>query len=713
MVSTGYLACWFANLFEFRRRSFVERIFWSIPASTAVSTIAAVALTWILSLAAAEWFFLICGSLWIAVLLSEYLRLRQSNRTWNIGWNPLGTSTVLLALVYCVLGVLSLIDIQRDHELFMSMSVYDQGARANWTDAILRSGVPPANPLFLFKHPVPMRNYYFWYVLCAAVVRMVHVSSRSALIASCVWSGFGMAALAGLYLKQFLFAGKRLRRTFLAAAMLVCVGGLDILLHCWNFFYLHVPLFDRPAMWTQLNCWFITFSLDPHHLTSVTCCMFGFLIAWIAAENESSFAFPVALIATAFASSVGLSAFDSLAFALISAAWIVWQIVFERRFRAPMLLLCAAALGALLVSPYIWSLFHTPSGIEGSGSAFGLGVRETFPSESWSAGFFRGFASSHHEMAKSFRNLVLLPPGLMLELGFYFFVLLIYLIPPLRARKPLSAERRSLVFIAVASIVVSSFLGSFVLNYNNFGVLSGLFAQFSLLLLGSEVVDAWKDREVLDSEAEDPARLHDFVPPWLRAITAFALILGFLSTIYYSLMFRFITPLTEAAHKRAVHDLIAGNLSHDAYISYFGYRKLNASIPVNAVVQFNPSYHNEYWSVVELIGVNHQTAIGGDRSWCGAVLGGDPRGCAVMGPPIAGLYKTATAQGAHEVCSAFGIQYLVATIYDPIWNDRDSWVWQLPPVVQEPEFRAVDCREQIQSPPESHQSRPVAQPQAQ
>lgn len=41
-LCTGYLAAWFTNLHNFRQRTFIERLFWSIPLSLAISTIASV-----------------------------------------------------------------------------------------------------------------------------------------------------------------------------------------------------------------------------------------------------------------------------------------------------------------------------------------------------------------------------------------------------------------------------------------------------------------------------------------------------------------------------------------------------------------------------------------------------------------------------------------------------------------------------------------------
>ena len=92
------------------------------------------------------------------------------------------------------------------------------------------------------------------------------------------------------------------------------------------------------------------------------------------------------------------------------------------------------------------------------------------------------------------------------------------------------------------------------------------------------------------------------------------------------------------------------------------------------------------------VGVNHQVVIVTEKPWCGSELGGDPSGCAIMAPAIGAIYKGGTIEQARIMCREYGIQYLVARTYDPVWNERQSWVWRLPPVVANEEFRALDCQ---------------------
>lgn len=696
MVCTGYLVGWFTNFHGFQRLTFVERIFWSIPLSLAISTIASFLTGWAFSLTMVSLFFLSSAVLFLITVVWEWLQLRRSRAELIIGWQPLGRGALIWAVAGIVIAILSLVDFQYDRQLFMSLTIYDHGNRVSWTESIMRSGIPPANPLYWNGHAAGMRNYYFWYVVCAAVARMAHVSARAALMASCVWSGFALAALIGLYLKHFLDAGKRMRRQFLTATSLLMVGGLDIIIHFWNIVYLHVPPFSHPRAWVvgQIDSWFVTLLFAPHHIAGLVCCMFAFLLAWMAGnDGKRQFIISTLLIAFALASALGLSIYVTFAFFLMMLAWALWQVVFEHTWRSSLVLLAGGMGAVVLLAPYLWSLTHTSSGMHGS-TPFGFAVRETVPPDSLLlTGFIKSINEAHPTAARNLANLLLLAPGIAVELGLYLAVFLFYLVPAFRARIPLTASQRSLVFISVTGLLLTSFMRSFVLSYNDFGFRGALLVQFALLLLSSEVITSWKSAEVKPGHNDIPSDLPAHASSWLRSIIGVTFILGILSTVYYAVMFRFTVPLVEAAHKRAVHDPIAGNLSRDAYISTIGYAELDASIPRDAIVQFNPSLPNEFWTLVNLVAINRQAAIAYDKPWCGAELGGDPSGCPAMAAGIDKLFQGATAEQARTSCRQYGIQFLVSTIYDPAWKDDRGWVWNLKPVVQDEEFRALDCRE--------------------
>ncbi len=148
MVCTGYITAWFTNLHQFRQRSIVERIFWSVPLSLSVSTIASVLIGRFLSLAAVVEFLLVSAAVWVATLIREWTQLRRSGKKWAIGFNPLGGKALSFALIWILVTVLLLADLQSGHRLFMSLAFFDHGMRINWTESVLRTGVPPVNSLY-------------------------------------------------------------------------------------------------------------------------------------------------------------------------------------------------------------------------------------------------------------------------------------------------------------------------------------------------------------------------------------------------------------------------------------------------------------------------------------------------------------------------------------------------------------------------------------
>jgi hypothetical protein len=694
-VCPGYLVAWFTNLHDFRQRSLVERIFWSLPLSLAVSTISAYFIGKFVSVAAIVVLLWVAAVLTVGVVSQEWWTRRRSHAPWKIGWQPLGGRFATFAIIWVAVAITSLVDIQTNQKVFASLAIFDHSMRVNWIDSIVHSGIPPVNSLFMFIHPSRMRYYYFWYILCAAIARMTHLPVRPLLNASCVWSGFNLVALAGLYLKHFLKVGGRLRPQLLRGVGLLAVANVGVCVNLWDFFVLHASLPGYLEVWKvgEISSWFDSLLWVPHHVASMTCCMLGFLLASMERKLSSRRSIAaVILIAASFASAFGLSIYVAFAFFLVCLAWALWQVVFERSFR-PALLLAAAGTGAvILLLPFLAELTHSESTVVG-GSVFSFAVRETIPPEPLLAtDFFRQLAVDHVSAARNLANSILLVPGYAVELGFYFVVFLIFLVPAFRMRSPITAAQRSLLFIGAATLLPMSFLRSGVIESNDFGWRAALFLQFPLLLLASDLLTSWSVADGKTPELIAAESLPGKTPYLIRAIASYALVLGVLTTLYQALMVRFTIPFREA-QLRATRGSTAGWLPHKAFISAQGYAELNALISPNAVVQYNPRIPDQLWLNADWIGVEHSSAIAYDTPPCGSEFGGDPRGCTIVSPAINRLYNGASAAQARSTCREFAIQYLVARIYDPAWNDQNSWVWNLKPVVADPEFRALDCRE--------------------
>ena len=688
------MAAWFTDLHDFRQRSIVDRLFWSVPLSVAVSTIASVLIGKAFSLMVVVAFFLTSTGLFLGTVVAEHFQLRRSGKKRRTGWSPFGGTAMLLGVLWVALAILSLIDLQSDHQLFMSLTIFDHGPRVNWTESILRTGIPPANPLYLYGQPASMRYYYFWNVICAAVARMSRLPVRAVYVAGCVWGGFILAAIIGLYLKYFLAVGDRLRKQFITTVSLLAVSGYGSIVILWKTIYRHGGLPGAPWTTDPLNSWYDSLVYVPHHLSSMVCCMLAFLLAWIEGENDTHKRVAcVAFISLALASSFGLSIYVSFAFFLLVLVWALWQVAVEHVFQ-PALLLAGGGGGAVvLLLPYLSELRHDASAMHG-GSMFSFAVRETFSADGiLASGFMQPLAHSHPAVALNLGRLILLLPGLAVELGVFLVALLIFLVPRWRCRRHLTKAEGSLLFIAVTIFLISSFIRSNVLDINDFGVRSALFLQFVILLMASEILTAWRvpGRAVAGTGSTDGLQCES--PTWIRFSVRVAIVLGVITTIHQAIILRFTIPIANAVtHMRPVNDPVAANLPHNAYISAIGYAQLDAAIPRDAVVQYNPYSPNVFWSQVDTVGIDHQSAIANDKPWCGSELGGDPSGCLAMATAIDSLFNGATAEQARATCRSYKIGYLVSRNYDPVWQDKHSWVWTLKPVVSDPEFRALDCK---------------------
>jgi hypothetical protein len=700
-VCTGYVVGWFTNLHDFRQRSLVERIFWSLPLSVALSTISAVLIGKFLSLSAVVVFYAAASVLFLAILAREGFRLRRSRERWNLGFHPLGSKTLILATLWTAGTILSLVDIQVDHKLFVSVAMLDQSYRVNWTESVLHTGVPPANPLYMYGHPAPMRNYYFWYVLCATVAKATSLPVRPVFTASCVWAGFAFAALIGLFLKHFLVVGARLRRQFLLSIALLSITGLDVGVVLWNLFYFHVPPPADLEAWSRdgIVSWLHTLFWAPHHLVSMLCCMFAFLLAWTADATSKRDRFvSVVVIAFALSSAFGLSIYVTFAFFLAMVVWALQQVAIERRPQPAILLALGGALSLLLLIPYVRELLHSDSSLNAVGtgaqaSLFSFAVRQMIPPDGLlQAQPLRSLAAAHPLAASNIAKLILLVPGYTLELGFFLAVFLIYLLPAWRKRVQLTSAQRSLMWIVAATFPFMSFVRSGVLQTNDFAWRAAMFVQFPLLLLASELLTRWSIEGNKPHAPENADGLPGPTPRWLRSVAALALVIGVFSTTCQALMFRFLIPLGDMASV-ASGDPYARNLSQKAYISSVGYAALNEVIPQNAVVQFNPegTSQDRISAIANMLGINHQTEIAADQGGCGSEIGGDPTGCTILSAAIDNLYNGASAEQARATCRQLGIQYLVIRVYDPAWKDKNGWVWRLKPVVAYLDFRALEC----------------------
>lgn len=669
LFAPGYVLGWAANLFAFRQMSWPHRLLWAIAYSFA--------LTPILSYWAGKYAGLnaVCGIL-LALTIAAAALIAGERPTLHRRPLLITATATLLGSAFIFL---MLADLQIGHKLYFSVVEFDQSYRVAFTQSVLRSGVPPANPLYFAGGPQPMRYYYVWYVVCAVVAKLAHVSARQAFFASSAWAGIGLVAITALFTKHFSTATSNAKRRATIAVALLAVTGADLLPSIGA---LCAGAFNGDMEWwsvDQISSWQDSILWVPHHTAALIACLVAILLVRKAQLESGNRVLLGILAGTAFASAFGMSVYLAAGTAILFAAWLLHLLLHRRPLRAWALNTTSLSVTALcLLAPLLREfLSAAPASSRSTQTShvLQLGLREMIYAQPLAG--IRPFRWFGHPAADILAKLLLLPVGLALELGVYAVTLWIVV----RRRTLPSDENRSLtLFLALTGLVIVCCVRSTVIGNNDFGYRAAMLPQFFLLLLTAELLtDGWP--QLASSQK--------------RILTTF-LVLGFAGTLYQAVVLRTYLPIEEHVHASGFAQLPEHLFqAHEALTTF------QQTAPPDAVWQFNPFPPPQapgnnvvqryiYFDRALLIYGGRQTLNA--EPACAAEFGGDTRPCAAIMDATAALYAaTTTAAQARTYCRHFGVGYLAASDTDAPWATRESWVWTLPVVAEQPAFRIVRC----------------------
>ena len=693
LYAPGYLVAYATDLFRFRQMGFVDRSMWAIACSFCIAPIAAHLVGRSAGLSGICWLLSICALGTILLLAQKSGRPDWSRRDIGV--------TALVGCGWIAFVLLMLIDLQIGHKLFFTVAMADESYRIAFINAVVRTGIPPANPLYFAGSPAPMPYHYFWYVLCAAVVKLAHVSARQSYIASCIWAGFGLMVTVKLYASHF-FHWQRKQRWI--ALGLLLVTGADLIPALGN--AILQPSLNGDIEWWSvdpIDAWPDSLLWVPHHVASVLCCLLAFLFLWRTLEPLSRNAkrWTIVLAAVACASAVGLSVYVAFGFALLILAWLVRLVVIRHPQRTELWLrtISVAALSVVMLAPFLWELSSAclhPVCVEPNGAAtpvthlFTLSVRRMIDSGLLTGlPMFSSWNHSHPVLLDQAIRLLLLLPGLAMELGLYGAVLLLLLWAKRRHETmPKNDARDTAVFFAVCGLIMTMFLGSSVISNNDFGYRAVMLAQFFLLLLAADVLGSWSVPGSVPVIANSPTRRR-----WLYSLLA----LGVAGFFYGAFLLRAWLPMETTRAQNGFRQLPEESFQvREAFVA------LDRVAPPNAVVSFNPIDRtigqktevmtpDEYFQRMLVMNAGRQI-LNAERI-CATHFGGNPSECSPIQNATVQLYAlpTPSAQWAHEYCSRFGVQYLLVSNRDPAWRSDAGWPVMLPVIAQEPALRILQC----------------------
>ena len=666
----GFLLGYVSNVAGFRSCSAAERFLWSIVLSISISPILAVLVTRISSLTVTVALFVLAAAAAMALVGREIFSGPSKSRT------PQPTTRIALCMmaVWVVLALFALVDWQIGDRLYVSYLAYDHAVRTVLVDAAARTGVPPRNPYFGLGGAPVLRYYYYWYVICALPVHLAGIAPRTSLNGSVLWSGFALAALIPLYLKHFSQERENLRFKSIVGIGLLLVTGYDLIPFVALSRWLHA-LWGDMEWWdtNQVTSWIGSFLWVPHHVASLVACLTGFLLlTMLGSEATVRQRIWTALLAgAAFSSAAGLSVYVTFVFCIFIVVWAL-TVLLVRGPSEFFTYVGAAGFAVFLALPYL----HDLQGPSTAGSKFVFFAFRDYPvAQLW---LRRQGVSNATALA-----LLQLPTLLLVyffEFGVYFLVFWWYLRREIRNRWKMSLRERAAWVMFGLSLLVVSVLASNTTGNNDLGSRGVLVVQFVLLIWAAPLVAELFQRE-------GRARLGR---GWMIALSV-SLVLGALGTILQLGLLRAYAPAVDGGLSPQTEPWIgrAPGFGKRTLLLRKSLDGLKANTLRAAVVQYNPATAD--LNVFHLY-TDRQVAAG--DSGCGATFGGELEKCKQFFGYIDAAFNRPGVSNAWDMdrfCNAFRINVLVATNSDPVWRDRQTWVWTRPPLYSDDIMRAVAC----------------------
>ena len=612
---------------------------------------------------------------------------------------------------------------QVGHHVYLSTLINDWGVRVAMVEGAMRSGVPPINGLStLSPHQLGvapyLRYYYFWYILVAQVATLLHIPAQAALVASCVWAGWGFLAALFLVLKHVLGEHGRWARACLWLCLLFTVLGLDILptASMW-LSRTHHPLMEMEWWRPDRTPSFLGMVLaSPHHIAGFCSLLCGTLLLFmLGSPTEEGFAIGLPRMLSTlfvaglfFATASGLSLFPTVCFAIGLSFWAL-DLLRRREWATLGGLAASGVLALLLAHSYLQEL--------SSGSSAASG----FLGFAWRSSSFAGVEIARfahpgaHSAAANFALRQLLVAILdFMELGFYLLVLVAAVHRDLIRPGRLSRGRCLWWALLLGAGIPAYFLSSTATSGpNDLGFDAGFLFRLCLQLWAAGwVASYWQRRQMGSAAPGEPTRRSPIQRLGFGVAVGLAA-LGVAAQLYQVLSIRLYFPLLGSGlvHKQ-VDILLQNQLSTRLFNIREALQQLDREIPPSRpdteAVQFNPigpllapqMYFNTHQVASWDAGCG--TSFGGDYSHCPPVYasllflyGNTPEGVlrsrALNTFQDGAATRVASAQDLAAVCRNLKLRAVVADASDSIWAHPGSWVWTGPVLVANSTVRVIGC----------------------
>ncbi|WP_375461945.1 hypothetical protein [uncultured Enterovirga sp.] len=566
------------------------------------------------------------------------------------GWKGEGWTALWILIVVVVW-----IDVDAGGGLRQPILIIDLVKHAATTWALAETGAPPIDPFFAREGRVGY--YYFFYTLTALadVVGRPLVDPRAAFGGLVVWTGFGLFALLDRLLDRSGFVRGLdpllVRRCCLA---LLPAAGLDIVPVGWSGMTTGVwmPILE---WWNDQVCWWLTSLIwVPHHVAGLLAAWFGFLVLADEAEGQGKpDVWRLSLAGVAFASCAGLSVWVSVGAVATAGVWMLW-LGLERRWRPALLLGAAGVVSLILAAPHLADIAANRMDAR---IGVGFSIRRFGPLE-----------SLHLDpVSSALARFVVLPFNYYIGFGVFASGSLLYWRMAGRTGAQGNDVARLLAASAGASLLVGGFFASTILA-NDLGWRVVLFAQAAAFCWTVAAVARWISER--RAAGQPRARAPAFIVA--LALVGYA---GSLHTLVWQRAYPW-SGFPDTAFMNARPDI-------DRALRV-AYGWANERLPAAFVLQHNPAPGRVFD-----FGLYSRHRVGvADRE--AQLFGAHPDAVRERIDALLPVFLVSEpAASVRERARKAGIDMLVVTAADPVWQDRTSWLWNAKAAYEDPLVRMV------------------------
>ncbi len=657
-VLPGYALGRATGVFNFCSRTFVVQLAIAMMLSVAVGPVL------IHLLLRFGWIpvWLTYGLSWVAAIV-YFARARPS----IVGLRK----PLLLSLCIAAMLVLLIVDIGWGDKLYFSVVARDYLKHFALTEVIRAGGLPPTNPFFFDGEAIPLFYYYGWLLMTSALDALGGglVGPRGAVIAGSAATGAALVATAAVLshtLKNPLVGDRgdsgKCARPFIAVALLF-VGGLDILVFLAGMAgqaVLGMPIvFTDIEWWNEpLFLWLTSLMTVPHHVAGLISALVGLRVArWAVDPVGGRRSFGVVIAGLAFASSALCSIWVAMGAAVIACMWVLLNVV-RKQWKEVLVWISAGLVALIVATPYLLELSSTGST---DGSPLQFGIRAFGP--------FDRYLGIGRTGLDGLAHLVVLPLGYAIELGFLAFAGWMFWRARKRIEAPLSQDERLLrVMLAVGLIFPTFFYAA--VRMNDLGFRVPMFAQLVLLLWAAYLLDAYQSGAI------------DLPKRRVKQLLLALAVVGVASNVANGLLLRFVPPAADAG-LIAMPGMYAPDrqLGERTFAQHEAYEWLQLQTPEDAIVQHNPKPAIERTDG----GLAFQPALYARRPFAAydddmsTLFSVSPERYFPIAEDIVTAFVNPTEENAEAVAERYDLAALVVTDRDPVWADRNSWVWQRSP----------------------------------